>query len=62
MAFKLTGPAVIVGDNPFHLADAGGVGAIWVKTLPKSPGRIVVQATHPVLGTRSVTIRAVAPH
>ncbi len=61
VVFKLTGPGVIVGDNPFHLAEAGGVGAIWVKTLPKSPGRIVVAATHPVLGARSVTIRAVAP-
>jgi beta-galactosidase len=60
--FKLTGPGVILGDNPFHLADAGGVGAIWVKTLLKSPGQIVVEATHSTLGAKSVTIRSLPPH
>jgi beta-galactosidase len=54
---KLTGPGVIVGDNPFQLADSGGVGAVWIKTLPKSSGRIVVTATHSLLGSKSATIK-----
>ena len=56
VAFELTGPGVAVGDNPFRLTDSGGVGAIWIKTLPKSSGNIVVTAAHSVLGTKSVRI------
>jgi beta-galactosidase len=56
VAFALTGPGTIVGDNPFPLTDSGGVGAIWIKTLPKSYGRIVLKAAHSLLGTKSVKI------
>jgi beta-galactosidase len=56
VAFELTGPGVAVGDNPFRLTDSGGVGAIWIKTLPKSSGNIVVTAAHSLLGTKSVRI------
>ncbi len=55
--FVLTGPGVIIGDNPFHLKDAGGVGAIWIKSQPNSSGRIVVEATHSTFGKKSVTLR-----
>jgi beta-galactosidase len=55
--FALRGPGVIVGDNPFRLTDSGGVGAIWIKTTPKSSGRITIQATHSFLGTKSIVIR-----
>jgi beta-galactosidase len=57
VAFKLSGPGVIVGDNPFQLTDSGGVGAVWIKTLPKSTGRIVVTGTHSLLGSKSVRIK-----
>ncbi|HEY3841501.1 MAG TPA: glycoside hydrolase family 2 TIM barrel-domain containing protein [Bryobacteraceae bacterium] len=57
VSFQLTGPGVLVGDNPFGLADSGGVGAVWVKSAPKSSGRIVVTATHSTLGKKSVEIR-----
>jgi beta-galactosidase len=56
IVFELTGPGVIVGDNPFRLEDSGGVGAVWVKTVPKSSGLVVVTATHSSLGKRSVEI------
>ena len=52
----LTGPGVIVGDNPFQLADTGGAGAVWIKTLPDRSGRIRVTASHAVLGSQSVEI------
>jgi beta-galactosidase len=55
--FALTGPGMIVGDNPFRLTDSGGVGAIWIKTTPKSSGRITIQPTHSFLGTKSIAIR-----
>jgi beta-galactosidase len=50
------GPAGLVGDNPFALADAGGVGAVWIRTLPGSAGTITVSARHPALGSAATVI------
>ena len=58
VVFGLTGPGVIVGDNPFSLVESGGVGAVWVKTLPDKVGLIRVAAKHSSLGTKSVEITA----
>ncbi len=58
VAFELTGPGMIVGDNPFALADSGGVGAVWVKTIPDRSGRIAIKATHSSLGAKLLEIRA----
>ena len=54
--FELTGPGVIVGDNPFSLAGSGGVGAVWIKTSPEASGTIRIKATHSSLGSKSVEI------
>ena len=59
--FELTGPGTIVGDNPFHLAESGGAGAVWIRTLPDSPGHIVVTAVHSVLGRKSAEITVRRP-
>ncbi|HVH72871.1 MAG TPA: glycoside hydrolase family 2 TIM barrel-domain containing protein [Candidatus Dormibacteraeota bacterium] len=59
VAFELRGPGVIVGDNPFSLAESGGVGALWVKTLPGSFGRIRVEARHSRLGRKAVEIEVI---
>ncbi|HEX4646225.1 MAG TPA: glycoside hydrolase family 2 TIM barrel-domain containing protein [Verrucomicrobiae bacterium] len=61
VTFEITGPGVIVGDNPFALADSGGVGAIWIKAIPNSSGQITVKATHSSLGTKSVNINVSQP-
>lgn len=58
VTFELTGPGVIVGDNPFSLVESGGVGALWVKTLPDRLGLIRITAKHSTLGTKSVEIAA----
>jgi beta-galactosidase len=52
------GPAALVGDNPFAFADTGGVGAVWIRTLPGAAGRITVSARHPTLGSATVIIGA----
>jgi beta-galactosidase len=52
------GPAVLVGDNPFAFGDAGGVGAVWIRTLPGSAGQVTVRATHPTLGSAATVIDA----
>jgi beta-galactosidase len=59
VAFELAGPGSIVGDNPFALADSGGVGAVWIRTVPNGSGQITVTATHSTLGQKSVNINVV---
>ncbi|MGF7078206.1 glycoside hydrolase family 2 TIM barrel-domain containing protein [Mucilaginibacter sp. UYCu711] len=54
--FVVTGPGIIVGDNPFNLKESGGAAAIWIKAQPKTSGRITLQATHEVLGSKTITI------
>lgn len=56
VALELSGPGVIVGDNPFLWEESGGVGAVWIKTVADKPGHIKVTAAHPVLGKQSVRI------
>ncbi|MFF6983850.1 glycoside hydrolase family 2 TIM barrel-domain containing protein [Streptomyces sp. NPDC008343] len=40
----ITGPGVLVGDTPFDLGANGGVGAVWIRTLPAASGTIKVTA------------------
>ena len=54
--FDLAGPAALVGDNPFDLDPAGGVGAVWVRATPGGSGDITLTATHSQLGRRKVTV------
>ena len=56
VTLDLEGPAVLIGDNPFDFAAAGGAGAVWLRSLPASPGLVTVTATHPTLGTAAVSI------
>jgi beta-galactosidase len=56
VTLNLTGPGTIIGDNPFSLAETGGVGAVWIRTLPGRTGRLHVSASHSRLGSKSVTI------
>jgi len=58
VSFEITGPGGLIGDNPFHLADAGGVGAVWIKTEPRRSGRIRVKATHSTMGSQIAEILA----
>ena len=50
LALDVSGPAVLVGDNPFDFGAAGGAGAAWIRSLPGSAGTVTVSASHPVLG------------
>ena len=49
--FELTGPAELIGDNPFALV--GGTGAIWISAA-EQPGTVRLTAHHPYLGAQSV--------
>ena len=61
VSLRIEGPGVIVGENPFALAANGGAGAVYVRTLHGSTGRIRIEAAHDTLGKKTVEIRAVAP-
>jgi beta-galactosidase len=54
ISLSLTGPAEIVGENPFALA--GGAGAVWIKSK-QAAGTVRLSAKHPYLGTRTIEIR-----
>ncbi|HSU61568.1 MAG TPA: glycoside hydrolase family 2 TIM barrel-domain containing protein [Bryobacteraceae bacterium] len=56
VSFRIDGPGILVGDNPFNLADAGGAGAVWVKAKPNGGGQIAVEAQHSRFGKKSVQI------
>ena len=49
---SVQGLVQIVGDNPFALV--GGTGAIWIRAGEQA-GTVRLRATHPTLGTKSVT-------
>jgi beta-galactosidase len=56
VTLDLDGPGVLIGDNPFDFAAAGGVGAAWLRSLPGSPGLVTITATHPALGAAITTV------
>jgi beta-galactosidase len=49
--FELTGPAQLIGDNPFSLI--GGNGAVWIRAT-EQPGKVRLTAHHPYLGAQHV--------
>jgi beta-galactosidase len=55
--FDLSGPAELIGDNPFALI--GGTGAIWIRAQ-EQPGTVRLTAHHPNLGDQHIEI-AVTP-
>jgi beta-galactosidase len=59
VALSITGPAVLVGDNPFAFGDYGGVGGAFIRSLPARTGLARITAEHPSLGRASVQITAV---
>jgi beta-galactosidase len=54
----LSGPAALVGDNPFAFGQYGGLGAVWLRSLAGQPGTITLTASHPQLGQAQVKIRS----
>lgn len=56
---QLVGPAVLVGQSTFDLAETGGVGASWIRSLPVQTGKVTVSVRHPTFATREVTIQVI---
>ncbi|MGC1463319.1 MAG: glycoside hydrolase family 2 TIM barrel-domain containing protein [Terracidiphilus sp.] len=54
---EITGPAEIIGDNPFSLV--GGTGAIWIRAFEMA-GKAQLIAIHPNLGMQQIEIEIAA--
>jgi beta-galactosidase len=53
----VTGPAVLVGTNPFPFGEFGGVGGAFLRSVPGKTGTVTVTARHRTLGAAAVTVR-----
>ncbi|HET9073052.1 MAG TPA: glycoside hydrolase family 2 TIM barrel-domain containing protein [Solirubrobacteraceae bacterium] len=59
VALSLSGPAVLVGDNPFPLGFYGGVGGVFLRSQVNRPGRVTLRASHPTLGSASAHLQVI---
>jgi len=59
VTLTLTGPATLIGDNPFAFGAYGGLGAVWIRSLPGQTGSITLAASQPELGQAQVQVRSV---
>jgi beta-galactosidase len=57
----LTGPATLIGDNPFPFGEYGGVGGAFVRSVPGRTGQVTIQAEHLTLGAATALITVTAP-
>jgi beta-galactosidase len=58
VTLTLSGPATLIGDNPFAFGAYGGLGAVWVRSQAGQPGIITVGASQPELGLAEVQVRS----
>jgi beta-galactosidase len=53
---RVTGPADLIGDNPFAFGEYGGLGAVWLRSRPGRTGVVSVVAEHPTLGRARIQV------
>ncbi len=58
VALNLSGPGILVGDNPFAFGEYGGLGAAWIRSVASQPGTITVTAIHQELGQAQIQVRS----
>ena len=56
VALTLTGPATLIGQNPFAFGSYGGVGGAFIRSIPARTGQVTVTAQHATLGSASVQV------
>jgi beta-galactosidase len=54
---SLTGPARLIGDNPFSFGSYGGAGGAFLRSLSGRAGEVTVTASHTVLGSSTTRLR-----
>jgi beta-galactosidase len=58
---SLTGPARLVGDNPFPFGAYGGVGGAFLRSIPSRTGIVSVTASHATLGSSTIRLTVIPP-
>src|SRR5260370_38120091 len=58
VALSLSGPAALVGDNPFAFGAYGGLGAGGIRPVAGPPGAITLTASPPPLGPGQGQVRS----
>lgn len=53
---SLDGPGELIGDSLFELSETGGVGAVWIRSKPRSNGRVFVTVAHPRFGSHKLSL------
>jgi beta-galactosidase len=53
---RVTGPADLIGDNPFALGEYGGLGAVWLRSRAGRTGLVTLVAEHPTLGQDQIQV------
>ena len=62
VALAISGPGRLIGEPVFDFEDTGAVGAVWIRSTGSGDeGLITLRASHPVLGSVTCSIHAVAP-
>ena len=61
VTLAVSGPAGLIGDNPFAFGAYGGVGGAFIRSLPGRTGPVTVTATHPRLGSAAVRVTVTPP-
>ena len=60
VTLTLTGPAALIGQNPFPFGSYGGVGGAFIRSAPGKTGQVTVTARHATLGSASVRVTVTA--
>jgi len=61
VSLTLTGPALIIGDNPFPFGDYGAAGGAFIRSIANRTGTVTITADHALLGSAEVRIRVIPP-
>jgi len=62
VTLSVSGPAVLVGTNPFPFGESGGVGGAFLRSVPGKTGTVTVTARHPRLGKATAAVRVTQPY
>ena len=60
VTLTLTGPAILIGQNPFAFSSYGGIGGAFIRSIPGKIGQVTVTAQHATLGSASVQVTVAA--
>jgi beta-galactosidase len=60
VTLTLTGPGILIGQNPFAFGSYGGIGGAFIRSIPGKVGQVTVTAQHARLGSASVQVTVTA--